>query len=102
MKIPVLIEPIGNDRFRARGVSLGLEAEGHTSEEALERVQEQLRSRLSQGGQLAFVETESREQTGPAEHPLAKFAGCMSDEPLYEDWQAAVAEYRASCDREGA
>lgn len=34
-----------------------------------------------------------------AEHPLAQFAGCMKDDPLYDEWQAAVTENRASRDQ---
>ena len=100
MRIPVLIEPLPDHRFRARGAAWEISAEGQTSEEALRRLQGELQQRLSSGSQLAFLDTDVA-QSGTAEHPLARFAGCMKDEPLYDEWQAAVAEYRAQCDQRG-
>lgn len=100
MRIPVLIEPLPDHRFRARGAAWEISAEGQTSEEALRRLQDELQQRIASGSQVVFLDTDVS-QPGTAEHPLARFAGCMKDEPLYDEWQAAVAEYRAQCDQRG-
>ena len=102
MKIPVLIEPIADRRFRASGAAWEISAEGETSEEALATLRQEVQQRLSGGSQVTFIDTEQLVPNGESEHPLARFAGCMKDEPLYDEWQAAVAEYRASCDQDGA
>ena len=102
MKIPVLIEPLPDHRFRASGASWDISAEGQTSEEALQRLQQELQQRLRGGSQVVFLDTEQFGPSTPAEHPLARFAGCMKDEPLYDEWQAAVSEYRQKCDQDGA
>ena len=102
MKIPVLIEPISDHRYRASGAAWEMSAEGQTSEEALERLRKEVQQRLSHGSQVTFLDTEQLVPGQPGEHPLARFAGCMKDDPLYDEWQAAVAEYRESCDQDGA
>lgn len=101
MKIPVLIEPLPDHRYRATGAAWEMSAEGGTSEEALDRLRLEVQQRLSHGSEVTFLDTEQLVPSKPAEHPLARFAGCMKDDPLYDEWQAAVSEYRASCDRDG-
>lgn len=98
MKIPILIEPLSEHRFRASGAAWEMSAEGQTSEEALDRLRQEMQQRLTRGSRVTFLDTE---QLGPSEHPLARFAGCMKDEPLYDEWQVAVSEYRANCEQDG-
>ena len=102
MKNPVLIEPLPGERFRASGAAGEMSAERQTSEEALERLRQEVRQRLSHGSQVTFLDTERIAPNSQSQHPLARFAGCMMDDPLYDEWQTAVAEYRASCDQHGA
>lgn len=51
------------------------------------RLQEALQNRLSGGAELAAVEI-------PTEHPLARFAGMFKENPLFDEWQQAIADYR--------
>lgn len=102
MKIPVLIEPLPGEGFRASGAAWEMSAEGQTSEEALDRLRQEVQQRLSHGSQVTYLDTEQLAPNSKSEHPLARFAGCMKDDPLYDEWQAAVAEYRANCDQDGA
>ena len=102
MKIPVLIEPLPDRRYRASGAAWERSAEGETSEEALERLRLEVQQRLSNGSEVTFLDTEQLVPSQSSEHPLARFAGCMKDDPLYDEWQSAVSEYRASRDRDGA
>lgn len=99
MRIPVLIEELPNHRFRATDSVLSLTAEGATSDDAIQQLQLQLKRRLSNGDKLIELETEDSDETSIGSHPLARFAGCMKDDPIYDEWQAAIAEYRAECDR---
>jgi len=93
MQIPVLIEPVAGNGYRARGSEpFALSAEGATREEALARLREQLQDRIRQGAVILPLEV-------PAEpHPLAEFAGMFKDDPLFEDWQKAIADYRREVD----
>jgi predicted RNase H-like HicB family nuclease len=89
MQIPVLIERIAGDGYRARGGEpLAFSAEGATREEALARFKEQIRARLSNGAEMVSVELPS------APSALAEFAGMFKDDPLFDDWQKAIADYR--------
>jgi len=96
MQIPVLIEPLPGNGYRANGGDpFGFTAEGATREEALRKLQETISSRLANGAELTQVDV------GPAEHPLAKFAGIWrEDDPLIEEWKKAVEEYRREVDQD--
>jgi hypothetical protein len=89
MQIPVLVEPVGNNAFRARsGEPVPMTAEGATRDEALQKLRQLVESRLSAGAELTSLEV------GPTEHPLLKFAGIFADDPLHEEWLQAMAENR--------
>lgn len=93
MDIPVLIEPVAGNGFRARGCEpFALVAEGATREEALQKVREQLQDRLQAGAQIVPMAVPGQE------NPWVKFAGMFKDDPLFDDWQAAIAENRRKAD----
>lgn len=93
MQIPVLIEPIAGNGYRARGAEpFALSADGATREEALAKLREQLQERMKAGAAIVPLEV------GPEPHPLAKFAGMFKDDPLIEEWKQSMAEYRKSID----
>ncbi len=100
MRIPVLIEPLAQDRFRAVGPLEGLSAEGRTSDEARQKLETLLQERLSHGVQLAWIETQL--EAPVAEHPLAKHAGTWRDDPMFGEYQQAVEEYRRQRDEQDA
>lgn len=94
MQIPVLIEPIAGNGYRARGGEpLPLVVEAATREEALAKLQEALQDRLRNGAEIVPLET----ATPP--HPLAKFVGMFKDDPWIEDWKKSMAEYRRNIDK---
>src|SRR5690349_19395676 len=89
MQIPVLIERMGNNGYRVTtGQPLSLTAEGATREEALGHLRQSLQNRLSAGAEIALVDL-----SGPA-NPLAPYAGMFKENPLFDAWQQAIAEYR--------
>lgn len=93
MQIPVLIEPIAGNGYRARGGEpLPLVVEAPTREEALAKLQEALQDRLRNGAEIVPLETETQP------HPLAKFVGMFKNDPWIEDWKISTTEYRRKID----
>jgi len=93
MQIPVLIEPIAGNGYRATGPQpLAVVVEAPTREEALAKLKEQLQARLRNGAELVPLEA------GP--HPLARFVGMFKDDPLIKDWKKSMAEYRRQIDKD--
>jgi hypothetical protein len=81
LEIPVLIEPVAGNGFRATsGPPLALTAEGATRDEALAKLRDQLNNRLRHGQEVVALEVSA----GP--HPLAEFAGMFRDDPAIDDW----------------
>ncbi len=90
MRIPVVVEPTSENRFRASsGDPLRLQAEASTREEAVQKLRELVHGRMKAGVQIVSLDL------GAASHPLAPFAGMLKDDPLLEPWKQAVSEYRS-------
>ncbi len=80
MQISVLIEPIGNNGYRATGPEpLPVVVEAPTREEALAKLKEQLEARLRNGAEIVQLEI------GPRPHPWMEFAGMFKDDPYFEE-----------------
>jgi len=95
MQIPILIEPIAGNGFRARGGEpLALTAKGASQEEALANLKEKLQARLAKGAVVVPFELPS-----PA-HPLAEFAGMFKDDPCLKEWKKSMAAYRRKVDKD--
>src|SRR5690349_1752922 len=93
MQIPVLVEPIEANGYRARsGEPFALIAEGTTAEEAVEKLKDLLVAHMASGSRIVPVEVPD---TG---HPWARFAGMYKDDPLFDEWQQAIAERRKQID----
>jgi predicted RNase H-like HicB family nuclease len=93
VKIPILIEPIAGDGYRARGGEpFAVVVEARTRDEALAKLKEQLQTRLRNGAEIVPLEL------GPETHPLAEFVGMFKDDPMLGEWKEAMAEYRRKID----
>jgi predicted RNase H-like HicB family nuclease len=89
MQIPVLIEPVAGNGYRARGIEpFGLSAEGGTREEALRRLRALIQERVNAGAEVALLDLPG------GEHPWAPFAGTLRDDPMLDAWIQAMADYR--------
>ena len=89
MEIPIIVEPAGENAFRASSGGLwGLETEAPTRDEAIQRLRELIDCRLDAGAEVRELEIR-----GPA-HPLARFAGMFKGDPALQPWKDAMAEYR--------
>jgi predicted RNase H-like HicB family nuclease len=96
MKIPILIERIANNGFRATsGPPLEVSGQGATQEEALARLREAIDRRMTEGAIVVPVEIAT------AEEKLSIWGiGMFKDDPLFDEWQEAIAEYRRKVDEE--
>ena len=93
MEIPILVEPVSNNGFRATsGSPLALEIEAPTREEAINKLRELIDRRIAAGAEVVGVEI------GGSKHPLAPFAGMLKDDPLLRPWKDAIADFRAQTD----
>jgi len=93
MQIPVLVEPIIGNGFRARGIEpFGVVAEGTTRDEALRNLRQLLEARLVSGAEIVELEVAG------AQHAWKPFAGMFKDDPLFDEWQKAIGEYRREVD----
>jgi predicted RNase H-like HicB family nuclease len=98
MQIPVLIEPVAQNGYRARGVEpFALSAEGATREEALANLRALIESRLTKGAEVVGLEIGA---STSAEHPWMAIAGSLKDDPWIEDYKRAVEEYRKKVDED--
>ena len=96
MQIPVFVEPMSENRFRATsGDPLRLQTEATTRDEAVRNIREMLQRRVDAGAELVGIDINA------PEHALASFAGMLKDEPLLEAWREARAEYRIVKESEG-
>src|SRR5271156_4986433 len=97
MQIPILIEPVAGNVYRARGGEpLALTAEGASQEEALANLKEKLQARLGKSAVVVPLEIPSQ----PHPHPLAEFAGMFKDDPLLKQWKKSMAAYRRKVDKD--
>ena len=95
MNIPILVEPVENNGFRATsGPPLALVTEGATCEEAVANLREQLQSRIKNGTRLMSLEFPAVEE----ENPWIEFAGMFKDDPYFEEVVEIMAENRTKMD----
>jgi hypothetical protein len=95
VEIPVIIEPLTGNGYRvigAGGLSVGLTAEGATAAEAMDRLADQVRMRVSAGAKLAELSVSA------SAAPWKQDAGYLQKDPLYEPWRDAMEEYRRRLD----
>ena len=97
MDIPVLIEELPDQRYRARsGEPFGLTAEGATSDEALRNLNTAIQARLSNGARLEVLHMPCS-----TDNPWRRVAGIWKDDdPAIKEWEAIIAENRRKQDEE--
>ena len=89
MQIPVLVERLKGNGYRARGKDpFAVSARGATREEALAKLRAKIMTRLKNGTEIVGLEV------GSQAHPLAEFAGMFKDDPDFEDVLKIMADNR--------
>lgn len=92
MQIPILLERVKGNGYRARGTEpFAVSARGATREEALAKLRIKIQARLKNGTELVAMDVATA-------HPWLEFAGMFKDDPLIEDWIQSMAEYRQQVD----
>jgi hypothetical protein len=87
--IPVLVERVKGNGFRARGNEpFPVSAKGATREEALAKLRTKILAKLKNGSEVVALEI------GPELHPWMPFAGMFKDDPRIDDWVQSMAKYR--------
>ncbi len=95
MQIPILVERIAGNGYRARGSEpFAVTAKGATREEALAKIRAKIQARLKEGTELVGLEV------GPEANPWVEFAGMHKDDPMIDDWKKAMADYRKKVDED--
>lgn len=90
MQIPVAVEPTSTGLFRAQSLPpFAAVAEGATCEEAIAKVRAEISKEIESGKKVVMVEI-----PGPNENPWLAMAGWLKDDPLFDEWQAAIEEFR--------
>jgi hypothetical protein len=93
MEVPVLVEPIAGGYRAKAGEPLALSAEGATADEAIRSLRARIAQRLANGARIVSVKV-------PEEHPWSQLAGMFEDDPLFDEWQRAIAERRREMDND--
>jgi hypothetical protein len=89
MKIPILIEAAAGDRYRASvGEPFGGSAEGDSPEAVLQMIRQQIERRVAQGARIATLDVPN------GDNPWLAGYGMFRDDPLFKEWQQAMADYR--------
>src|SRR5580704_3544383 len=92
MQIPVLLERVKGNGYRARGTEpFAVSAKGSTREEALARLRAKIQTRLKNGTELVGLDI------GPQD-PWTEFARMFKDDPWIDDWKRSIEEYRQKVD----
>jgi hypothetical protein len=93
MELPILVEKVAGNGFRASGAApWALSAEGPTREAALAELKLQLDLRVKNGAEIVALQLDLQP------HPWMAFAGMFKDDPLFDDWQKSIADYRREVD----
>jgi hypothetical protein len=97
MEIPVLVERVEGNGYRARGVEpFGVAGEGATPQEAIRSFREQVERRIAAGAQLVQVSIPVR-----PDHPWDRFFGTWHEgDPVINQWEQFVEEYRRETDED--
>jgi hypothetical protein len=95
MRIPVLMESVSGNGFRARGrAPLALSAEGTTRDDAIARLKSLNADRLAVRAELISLDVETMG------HPLAPLPGWSEGDPLLDEWQEAIETYRRGVEKD--
>lgn len=91
MNLPVLVERAGADGYTARD-PFGRSATGPTADAAVANLRAVL---TAAGGEIVHLDA-------PAPHPALGWIGIFKDNPLFDEWTAAIEENRRRQDAEDA
>ena len=95
MQIPVLVERVKGNGYRARGIEpFAVSAKGSTREEALAKLRAKINTRLQNGTEVVGLEL------GSQSDPWTEYAGMFKDDPWIDEWKNSIKEYRQKVDND--
>jgi hypothetical protein len=96
MEIPVLIEPVAGNGYRAKsGEPLAFTVEGSTRDVALQNLKELIARRLGNGSEIVSV------TVADDKNPWAAMAGIFDpNDPDVQEWIEIMAENRRKADED--
>jgi hypothetical protein len=95
MKIPILIEVTPERRYRASVCEpLIADIEGDSPQAVMQKVQEYINERVAQGAVIAALDVPN------GENPWLDGIGMFRDDPLFDEWQRAIAENRRDANQQ--
>jgi hypothetical protein len=96
MQIPVLIEPVAENGYRARAAEpFAFSAEGATRDEALQKLRELIADKLRSGAEIVPLDLPGND------NPWLKMAGMLDPEdPLVKEWNQIMEENRRKDDED--
>ena len=93
-RVPILIEPLAEQRYRATGGGPFVDSvEAESPAAAMAKLEVSIKTRLAQGGRIALLDLPVDE------NPWLEGAGMWRDDPFFEEWQQAVQDCRREADR---
>ena len=93
MQIPILLERVKGNGYRARGKDpFVVSAKGATREEALAKLRTKIQTRLKNGTEIVGLEV------GSQPDPWMEFAGMFKDDPDFQEVMEIIAENRRRMD----
>ena len=94
MKIPILIESTSEQCYRATaGEPFEVSVEAETPAAALEKMKHLIDHRMAQGARIVALDLPDDA------NPWLEGAGMFRDDPLFDDWQRAIADYRREANK---
>jgi hypothetical protein len=99
MDIPVLIQPVAGKGFVATAPAFGWSAEGATEDEALQAIRQKVTVGTT-GVHVAMVVVPNGVSPTPGTNALMKWAGTWKDDPMIDDYERAIEEYRKTIDND--
>jgi hypothetical protein len=98
MQIPIVVETLGQNQFRAEAPApFSVAAEGKSSAEAVQNLRARIEKEFSNGKQIVILDLALG-----GENPWIQYAGHLKDETFLSDFQAGLAEYRRQRDPDDA
>lgn len=96
MELPVLIEPIPSQGFRATtGEPFSLQADGSTPEEAIRNLRTSIGQKLQGGKRLVAVDFDAND------NPWLDLIGTIDpNDPLTKEWEAEMEAFRLECEND--
>lgn len=95
MQVPIVLEPVAGNGYHAS--AFGLSAHGPTREAAVSQLKLLLETPPPATGETIWVDVTLRQNQ---QKPWIAANGVYENDPLFDEWQQAIADYRQQVDQD--